>query len=198
MPSKLEPVTMGDPSKMRWTPHRSKIKAAFKNGLSESYFRVHRLLYIGAAHGYTLSHINEHPVEVYAVEKSHAMMRHFLPYAMEMPNVLPILADAAAPDSFAQYIPEPVDVIFQDIAQKDQVGIFMANCERFLNPQGVGMLAMKAPAVDSTAEPAAVFAETRQQLEKRGATIVQEISLEPYQKHHRLFVVHIMAGFDNW
>ncbi len=173
-----------------WDPYRSKIKAAIENGLSETYLRVQRILYIGAAHGYTISHLYAHPMEIYAVEKSHEMMRAFIKTAEEIPNVLPILADAAAPDSFAQHIPEQVDIIFQDIAQKDQVGIFVLNCKRFLNPYGVGLLALKARAVNSTAEAAVVYADTRQRLEKEGMTIVQEISLEPYQKQHRLYVVH--------
>ena len=176
-----------------WNPARSKIKAAIENGLSESYFKVGSLLYLGAAHGYTITHLYDKytsTVHVYAVEKSPEMMRAFIPVAQDLPNVLPILADAGAPDSFAHYIQEEVDVVFQDIAQKNQVDIFMANCRRFLNTHGVGILSLKAPAVNSTAEPAAVFAETRNQLEKAGMTVAQEVSLEPYQKHHRLYVVH--------
>lgn len=176
-----------------WQPQRSKIKAAIDNGLAESYLKVDKLLYIGAAHGYTITHLYQHYtkiLELYAVEKSDEMMRAFIPVAQDLPNTVPILADAQAPDSFAHYIPTEVDVVFQDIAQKNQVSIFLANCKRFLNNHGVGLLALKAPAINSTAEPAAVFAEARSQLEREGMTVVQEVSLEPYQKHHRLYVVH--------
>ena len=185
MPSKFDEF-----QKAGWNPERSKIKAAIENGLSASYLNVEKILYLGAAHGYTISHIKEKPLYIYAVEKSKEMMRYFLPLAQNLPNVMPILADAASPDSFAHYIPSKVDVIFQDIAQKDQVGIFIANCKRFLAPHGVGMLALKAPATSSTAEPAAVFANAREELMKQGMIIVQEISLEPYQAAHRMFVVH--------
>lgn len=176
-----------------WQPERSKVKAALENGLSESYLKVDKILYLGAAHGYTLTHLYEqftNVLEVYAVEKSPEMMRAFIPVAEDLTNTLPILADARAPDSFAHYVQGDMDVVFQDIAQKDQVAIFLANCKRFLSTHGVGLLALKAPAVNSTAEPAAVFAEARSQLEKEGMTVVQEVSLEPYQQHHRLFVVH--------
>ncbi len=185
-----------DPRTLPWDPYRSKIRAAIENGLPESYFSVRRVLYIGASHGYTVSHIAEKPVELITVEKSPEMMRHFLPLAEDMPHVLPILGDAAYPDSYAHYMQEKVDVVFQDIAQRDQVGIFLANCDRFLSRQGVGILSLKAAAVNSTAEPAAVFAEARHRLEEGGATVVQELSLEPYQKQHRLFVIHLNPYFD--
>lgn len=193
---KLEPLTIKDPREQDWLPERSKIKAAIENGLPESYLRVRRMLYLGAAHGYTIAHIHDKPVELYAVEKSREMMQYFLPLAEDLPTVIPIYGDATAPDSYANHIPHQVDVVFQDVAQRDQVGIFLANCNRYLNPQGVGILAVKAKNVDSTAEPAAVFADARQKLEREGATIVQEINLEPYQKHHRIFVVHLNPYMD--
>jgi fibrillarin-like rRNA methylase len=192
----LEPLTAEDPRQQPWEADRSKIRAAITGGLPESYLRCHRLLYIGAAHGYTISHIHEYPVQLYAVEKSPEMMRHFLPWAEDMPSVLPILGDAAYPDAYAHLMPEKVDVLFQDIAQKDQVGIFLANCDLFLSRQGVGILSLKAGSVNSTAEPAAVFADTRARLEEGGATIVQEIPLEEYHKGHRLYVVHLNPYFD--
>ncbi len=74
----------------------------------------------------------------------------------------------------------------------------MANCERFLSDQGVGILSLKAKAVDSTAEPASVFAQAREHLQQRGATILQEISLEPYQKSHRLFVIHKASMLEEY
>lgn len=191
MPSKLEEF-----KKAGFKPERSKLKAAFENGLSESYLRVENMLYLGAGHGYTISHIHSIPLHVYAVEKSKEMMRYFLPLAEQLPGVVPILADATSPDSFAHQAPRSVDVVFQDVAQKDQVGIFVANCRRYLSSHGVGLLVLKAPATSSTAEPAAVFADAREQLMKEGMTIVQEISLEPYQSAHRLFITHAQESHD--
>lgn len=193
---KLESLAIKDPREQDWVPERSKIRAAIQNGLPESYLSVRRMLYIGAAHGYTIAHIHEKPVELYAVEKSREMMQYFLPLAEDLPTVLPIYADAANPDSYAHLIPQQVDLIFQDIAQRDQVGIFLSNCSRFLSPAGVGMLCLKAKNVNSTAEPQAIFADARQKLEREGATIVQEINLEPYHKHHRVFVVHLNPYHD--
>jgi len=193
---KLDSLGIANLREHEWLPERSKIKAAIVNGLQESYFNVRRMLYIGAAHGYTVSHIHEKPIELYAVEKSREMMQYFLPLAEDLPTVIPIYADAAKPDSYANLIPHQVDLVFQDIAQRDQVGIFLANCNLFLSPQGVGILCLKAKNVDSTAEPSAVFADARQKLEREGATIVQEINLEPYQKHHRVFVVHLNPYHD--
>ena len=186
----LYPLRTIDPRKRPWEPEHSKILAAIINGLSPNYLNIRRLLYIGAAHGYTISHIFQQPLEIYAIEKSPEMMRHFLPLAEDLPNVLPIMMDAACPDAYANLIPNNVDVVFQDIAQKDQVGIFLLNCERFLSRQGVGMLCLKAPAVASV-EAATVFADAREQLEDGGGTVIQEINLEPYQTGHRLFLIHM-------
>jgi fibrillarin-like pre-rRNA processing protein len=191
MPSKFDEF-----EKAGWKPERSKIKSAIENGLSPSYLNVEKMLYLGAAHGYTITHIKDKPIYIFAIEKSKEMMRYFLPLAENLPNVMPILADATSPDSFAHYVPGKVDVVFQDIAQKDQVGIFVANCKRFLAQHGVGLLALKAPATSSTAEPAAVFANAREQLMKEGMAIVQEISLEPHQAAHRMFVVHSEEQYD--
>ncbi len=193
---KLSSLAIKDPREHEWVAERSKIKAAIHNGLPQSYLSVHRMLYIGAAHGYTVAHIHEKPIELYAVEKSREMMQYFLPLAEDLPTVLPIYGDAANPDSYAHLIPQQVDLIFQDIAQRDQVGIFLSNCSRFLSPAGVGILCLKAKNVNSTAEPAAIFADARQKLEREGATIVQEINLEPYHKHHRIFVVHLNPYHD--
>ena len=194
MPSKETDRLLG----AGWDPARSKIKAALENGLGDSYLKVTKLLYLGAAHGYTIAHLYEqfNIIEIYAVEKSNEMMRAFMPVVQDLPSVMPILADATAPDSFAHYIRSDVDVVFQDIAQKEQVGIFIANCKRFLSPHGIGLLALKAPAVNSTAEPAAVFAETRERLGREGMTVTQEVSLEPHQTHHRLYVVHPAGEYD--
>ena len=193
---KLESLAIKNLGEQEWVPERSKIKAAILNGLPASYLSVRRMLYIGAAHGYTVSHIHEKPVELYAVEKSREMMQYFLPLAENLPTVVPIYGDAAAPDSYAHHVPQNVDLIFQDIAQRDQVGIFLSNCNRFLSPSGVGILCLKAKNVNSSAEPSAVFADARQKLEREGATIVQEINLDPYQKHHRVFVVHLNPYHD--
>jgi rRNA 2'-O-methyltransferase fibrillarin len=51
-----------------------------------------------------------------------------------------------------------VDVIFADVAQPDQARIVGHNAQFFLKNGGAFVISIKANCVDSTAEPAAVFA----------------------------------------
>ena len=100
-------------------------------------------------------------------------------------NMAPIIADANAPETYEKLIPE-VDVIFMDIAQRDQVGIFLKNI-KFLKEGGFGLLALKARSVDVTKNPKDVFKIARAELEEH-LMIVDYKELDPYEKDHCFFV----------
>jgi fibrillarin-like pre-rRNA processing protein len=97
----------------------------------------------------------------------------------------PLLADAAQ----TTYDVPKVDVVFQDVAQRDQVGIFLKNLS-YLKKGGFGLLAVKARSIDVTKKPKRVFNEVREILEKN-VTVVDYRDLTPYEKDHALFVVKI-------
>ena len=98
------------------------------------------------------------------------------------------MADANNPSLYKKYISKPVDVVFMDISQRDQVGIFLKNCDMFLADGGFGLLALKSQSVDVTKKPKDVFKETRIALEKH-IVIVDYKELDPYEQHHAIFVV---------
>ena len=81
-----------------------------------------------------------------------------------------------------------VDVVYQDIAQKNQVRIFLKNVEMFLRNNGVGVLAIKARSIDVTKNPRKIFEEVRRELEKHLKVIDFKV-LDPFEKDHCIFII---------
>ena len=79
------------------------------------------------------------------------------------------------------------DVLYQDIAQKNQVDIFLKNIDLFLKKDGYALLAVKARSIDVTKKPKQIFKQVKEQLE-RHVTIIDYRELEPYQKDHCIFI----------
>ena len=101
----------------------------------------------------------------------------------------PIMGDANTPEDYAALIPE-VDIVYQDIAQRDQVGIFLKNCDRFLKKGGYGLLALKARSIDVTAKPKDIFKKILVELEENPDYIIIDYrELDPYEQDHAFFVV---------
>src|SRR4030042_1392825 len=81
-------------------------------------------------------------------------------------------------------VTKQVDDVYQDIAQKNQVEIFLKNCDAFLKKGGFGLLAVKARSVDVTKHPKEIFREVRRQLEQSSMVIVDYRELEPFERDH--------------
>ena len=130
-----------------WDPYRSKLAAAILKGLKEIPIKnAAKVLYLGAASGTTASFVSDvvgAGGRVYCVEISSRPFRDLLLLCGKRPNMLPILADAREPSSYASLVSE-VDVIYQDVAQPDQVDIFLKNVKMFLIEGGRALLAIKA------------------------------------------------------
>jgi len=97
-----------------------------------------------------------------------------------------LLANANHPESYCN-ITGAVDIVYQDVAQRNQVEIFMKNCNVLLKPGGFGMLALKARSVDVIQNPQGIFLAAKKELEKR-FTVVDYRLLSPLQKDHAFFV----------
>ena len=97
------------------------------------------------------------------------------------------MADANQPQLYRDLVPQ-VDVVFMDIAQKNQLEIFVKNCDMFLDVGGFGLLALKARSVDVTKKPKDIFRQVRSELEKI-YSVVDYRELDPYEKDHAMFVV---------
>ncbi|MBN2454330.1 fibrillarin-like rRNA/tRNA 2'-O-methyltransferase [Candidatus Woesearchaeota archaeon] len=173
-----------------WNPAKSKLAASIVKGVKVFPFKKDaKVLYLGCAHGYTVSYLSEIVTRgvIIALDFAPRVFRDFMAIADARPNVIPIIADANKPESYYHLMPA-VDIVFQDVAQRNQVEIFMKNCKLFLKKGGYGFLAVKARSVDVSRKPEAIFAEVGKAL-KAEFEIVDKKSLEPFQHDHVMFVV---------
>jgi len=178
-------VKVGGKEYREWDPYRSKAAGALKKGLTGwPLKRNHKVLYLGASTGTTVSHFSDILREgvVFAVEVSPHMMQQLVErVAKYRENVVPILADARKVESYREI--GEVDVLYQDVAQRDQAEIFVKNSNTFLRKGGWGMLCVKSQSIDVTREPQEVFEEVKAKLSPH-FEIVEEVELYPYDKEH--------------
>lgn len=171
-------------------PSRSKLFAAIAKGISQIGFKEdHTVLYLGASHGYTVSFLADMLSQghIFAMDFAPRVMRDLVFLAEHKKNIAPFMADANQPQTYKDIVPQ-VDVVFMDIAQKNQLEIFTKNCDMFLKPGGFGLLALKSRSVDVTKKPKLIFKDVRAQLEKL-FTVVDYRELDPFEEDHALFVV---------
>ncbi len=173
-----------------WDPYSSKLAAAILNGCSNIFLRNGNVvLYLGSSTGTTASHVSDIAGDdgfVYAVDLAPRVMKDLICNCEERKNVAPILADANNTKILMGRVCI-ADVIYQDIAQKNQVGIFLKNINSFLKKEGYAIITIKARSIDVTKHPNVIFKEAREMLEKE-LTIVDYRTLEPYQKDHAMFI----------
>ena len=174
-----------------WNPERSKAAAAIVRGIKEFPIKENsKVLYLGAAHGYTCSFLSSIVGNgiIYAVEFSERCFNEFLPLCKKYKNINPILADARKPELFSWI--EKVDVVYIDIAQPDEIEIFIRNCKEFLKPKGYGMIAVKSRSIDVTKSPKEIYKEALKKLEK-DFEIIDWKTLDPYEQAHCFIVVRM-------
>jgi fibrillarin-like pre-rRNA processing protein len=81
-----------------------------------------------------------------------------------------------------------MDVLYQDVAQRDQPQIFVKNLE-FLRSGGIGYLVVKARSEDVAASPSRIYEAAKRDLEAAGLTVLDLRVLAPYQEDHAALVV---------
>ncbi len=171
-----------------WDPRRSKLGAMVLKKFNIFLKEDSKVLYLGAASGTTVSHVSDIVSEgaVYAVEFAPRSMRDLIGLALRRKNIHPILADAGKPDGYSHLV-EPVDLIFQDVAQPNQAEIAARNAARFLKKDGYLMLSIKARSIDTAANPKEIFKEEVRKLEQAfepGFEILNAKDLMPYHEDH--------------
>lgn len=169
-----------------WDPYRSKLAALILKGRGQalpSLNKDSKVLYLGAASGTTVSHVADIVCAglVYAVEFSARSMRDLVRLCERRDNIIPILADAAKPEEYAPLL-EPVDLVYQDVAQRNQAQIASLNCARYLCRGGELYMMLKSRSVDATASPKAVLQSELKKLE--GFESVEVMDIEPYHLDH--------------
>lgn len=183
-------VRVGNDEFREWDHKRSKLSAAIQKGISQIGIREGEIvLYLGASSGTTPSHVSDIVGKngfVFAIDFAPRMVRDLVFLSEKRKNIAPILANANKPLTYAHLVTQ-VDVIYMDIAQKNQTEIFLKNCEMYLKNGGFGLYFVKARSIDVTKKPGIVFKQVREELEKT-ITIVDYKELDPYEKDHCLFI----------
>jgi fibrillarin-like pre-rRNA processing protein len=171
-----------------WDPRRSKLGAMLLKKFNIPLKADSKVLYLGAASGTTVSHVSDIVSEgaVYAVEFAPRSMRDLIGLASRRKNLFPILVDAGKPESYSHLV-EPVDLIFQDVAQPNQAEIASRNASRFLKSEGHLLLSIKARSIDTVANPKEVFKQEVKKLEQAFESkfeILTAKDLIPYHEDH--------------
>jgi len=174
-----------------WNPFRSKLAAAILGGIDQIHIKPgSKVLYLGAASGTTVSHVSDIVGPdglVYAVEFSHRSGRDLINVAKKRTNVIPIIEDARHPHKYRMLV-GMVDTIFADVAQPDQARIVAINAHNFLKNEGNFVISIKANCIDSTAQPAAVFAGEVKKMQAEKMKPQEQLTLEPYERDHAVVV----------
>lgn len=172
-------------------PRRSKLAAAIAKGCTNVGIRKKDIiLYLGISHGYTASFVSDMIGKdglLFGIDPAPRVMRDAVFLAQARKNIVPILADANHPETYWDKVCQ-ADIVYQDVAQRNQEDIFVRNCQLFLKKGGYGLLAVKARSIDITRKPKQIFEEIRKNLEK-SFTVIDYRMLEPFEKDHCMLVI---------
>lgn len=173
-----------------WNPRKSKLSALILKGCKSFPFTsTSNVLYLGAASGTTASHLSDICAQgmIYCVEISPRPFRKLMTVSENRGNMLPLLADANTPRRYQRVIGR-VDVLYQDVAQRNQVEILIRNL-KLVKEEGFAFLMIKARSIDVTQRPDRIYRDTEEALSSSGVRIIQRTNLEPYEKDHAAFVM---------
>lgn len=174
-----------------WNPHRSKLAAAILKGLKNiKITSKSKVLYLGAATGTTVSHVSDIVKEgiVYSVENSPVAVKKLIKVSEKKQNIIPILGDANHPDRYSSLV-STVDLVYQDISQRNQAEIFISNIKKYLKEGGIGVLMVKARNIDVALKPEKAYELVCSKLKDEGIKIIEKIDLKPYEKDHAAIIV---------
>lgn len=168
-------------------PFRSKLAAAIvRDWAGPLPLPGERWLYLGAASGTTASHVADllgPDGRLYALERSLRPFGRLLGLSDRWPNLLPVLADARQPRRYSDLVP-PVDGLYVDIAQPDQLEIVVRNAELYLARSGSKLLvALKTASMGRDVGPSTHLARAERFLGDR-LTLADSVKLDPFHRAH--------------
>lgn len=166
----------------------SKLESAIKNKAKMPIKKKDLVLYLGASHGVTAQIISEIVGKegfVFCLDIAPDVVKKLVEICEKKENMCPLLFDANHPEEYQDKITE-VDVIYQDITQKNQIEIFLKNIEMFLKKKGHAILALKTKSIDSVKSKEGVLEEVKEKLKQLRITSITD--LEPYHKDHYLII----------
>jgi fibrillarin-like pre-rRNA processing protein len=171
-----------------WNPYKSKYCAAIKKGLKNNIFlKSSIILYLGSAEGTTVSHVSDIVKDgiIFCVDLSNIAMQKLTKLAEERENLFPILSDANKIENYSEFVEDSIDVLFQDVSQRNQTEIFLKN-SIFLKKNCYGALTLKTKSISQDKKEQTL----KKELEKLEEVfkIEQIINLEPFEKEHYLII----------
>jgi len=173
-----------------WNITRSKLGAGLAKNLNKLKLgKGDLVLYLGASTGTTVSHISDIVGKsglVFALEFAPRVLRELVFLAEKRKNIAPILADCNRPEQYYDKVCVS-DFMFMDIAQRNQVEIFLKNFQ-FLKDGGQAILCVKARSIDVTKKPGLIFDMVKKELVRNKINIIDYKNLDPYEKDHCLFL----------
>lgn len=168
-----------------WEPKRSKIAAALLKKMKDLPFRSNsNVLYLGASTGTTVAHISDicHEGRIFAVEKAYDPFVKLVSLSERRHNLYPILEDAGIPERYS-FFTDSIDIIYQDVAQRNQVQIFNANARAFPSAKEA-ILILKIRSISGKGEEEAILREELGKIEN--FKTVEVVNLNPYSKANYL------------
>ena len=170
-------------------PTRSKLAAGLVRGWEGPLPEPgERWLYLGAASGTTASHVADlvgPEGAVYALERSLRPFARLLALAERWPSLLPVLADARNLVSYLALVP-PVDGLYADVAQPDQIEIVLANAREFLTgPNAAVVVALKTASMGRDA-PASGHLHRAEASLHDPLDLDPAVRLDPFHRGHFL------------
>ena len=185
----------------RWDPNRSKLSAGILRTRKDPSDLLplpgSTVLYLGAGHGTTISHLHDHLCgssnqyggRLVAVDLAPRCLRDLTYLAEHRPGLVPVLGDARKFDAWGVLVPARVDWLFQDVAQAGQVRIFLTAVRRFLSKDGIGLLSLKAASErHQDGGDRDIFDSAIQQLSQE-VEIIEHINLTGFEDQHALFII---------
>ena len=185
----------------RWDPNRSKLAAGILRTRKDPSDLLPQsgstVLYLGAGHGTTISHLHDHLCgtsnqyrgRLVAVDLAPRCLRDLTHLAEHRPGLVPVLGDARKFDAWGVLVPTRVDWLFQDVAQAGQVRIFLSAVRRCLSKDGIGLLSLKAASErHQDGGDQDIFDSAIQQLSQE-VEIIEHINLTGFEDQHALFII---------
>ncbi|HIE31495.1 MAG TPA: fibrillarin-like rRNA/tRNA 2'-O-methyltransferase [Methanosarcinales archaeon] len=181
-----------------WDPYHSKLAALILRGFMPPITESSLVLYLGAAAGSTASHVSDiaRGGLVYALEFSPRVMKNLISVCESRPNMIPIFADASHPETYLHIVDE-VDIIYQDVAQRNQAEIALKNVKYFLKDEGCLILMIKARSIDTIAKTREIFRKEVEKLQE-GVSVMETIKLPHYSDHLAIIATKTKNPEKTW
>ena len=169
-----------------WNAYHSKLSAyVLGKGENWPFKKDSKILYLGSAEGNTVGFLSKvcKNGEIVAIDISATAVAELVNLAEKESNIIPFLGDAHFPEKYQVYARNP-DILYQDIAQSDQVEIFIRNF-KFFSPM-CGYLMIKSHSISGTGK--SIFEEVENTLKKEFKR-VEIIDIKKWAKGHKAYYI---------